>query len=197
MQIVILSTRISTLSDNAQKAINNKNRASALAALRSKKVSETILTQKLETLAQLEEVYGKIEQAVDQVAIVRIMEASTGVLRNLHAQIGGIDKVENAIEDLREEMDKVDDIGGAIEAGTQGHTIIDENAVDEELESLERQANAREEEKGALQTQETLASIATVRTIEETQQGEPKIDPQKPSCDDKAPAHLVEEGISS
>lgn len=185
-QIAILSTRIQTLSESALKAINNKNRTSALAALRSKKLSETILTQRSEKLAQLEEIYGKIEQAADQVAIIRVMEASTGVLRNLHAQIGGIEKVEDVIESLRDEMGKVDEIGGAIEAGAQGDSVIDESAVDEEFESLERQANAREEEKRARQTQERLANIAAVRQTKETQQEEPS--------GDRAPDPPVEEG---
>lgn len=147
-----------------------------------------------ETLAQLEEVYGKIEQAADQVAIIRVMEASTGVLRNLHAQVGGIDKVEEVIERLRDEMGNVDEIGGAIEAGAQEDSVIDESAVDEELARLENKANAREEEKGARQIQERLASIAAVRKSEEAQQEQRKGNPQELSFDDRAPP--TEEGIS-
>ncbi len=195
MQVAILSTRISTLSESAQKAINNKNRTSALAALRSKKLSEKTLMQRSETLAHLEEVYSKIGQAADQVAIVRVMEASTEVLRNLQAQVGSIDKVEDVMEGLRDGMGKVDEIGGVIGIGAQGGSVIDESAVDEELESLERQANAREEEQGARQTQERLASIATVRKTKENSQDR-KDDPQELSSDDRAPDPLTEQGIS-
>ena len=180
----MLSTRILTLSETAQKAVDSKNRTSALAALRSKKTSESILTQRSENLAQLEEVYDKIEQAADQVAIIRIMEASTGVLRNLHDQVGGIEKVEDIIEGLRDEIGKANEIGGAIEAGAQEGSVIDESAVDEELESLEKQANAREEEKRARHTQEKLANIAAVRQIKEIRQ-ESKDDPQELSSDAK------------
>ena len=185
IQIAMLSTRILTLSETAQKAIDSKNRTSALAALRSKKTSESILTQRTETLAQLEEIYDKIEQAADQVAIIGIMEASTGVLRNLHDQVGGIGKVEDIIEGLRDEISKANEIGGAIEAGAQEGSVIDESAVDEELESLEEQANAREEEKGARHTQERLANIDAVRQIKEIRQ-EPKDDPQELSSHAKA-----------
>lgn len=124
------------------------------------------------------------------------MEASTGVLRSLHAQVGGIDKVEDVIEGLRDEMGKVDEIGGAIEAGAQGDCVIDESAVDEELESLEKQANTREEEKGARQVQERLAGITAVRKSNEAQQEERKDNPQELSSDDKAPDPPTEEGIS-
>ncbi|KAM0801760.1 Snf7-domain-containing protein [Usnea florida] len=184
-QITMLSTRILTLSDTAQKAIDSKNRMSALTALRSKKTSESLLTQRSENLTQLEEVYNKIEQAADQVAMIRIMEASTGVLRNLHDQVGGIEKVEDIIEGLRDEIGKANEIGGAIEEGAQEASVIDESAVDEELASLEKQANAREEENGARRTQERLANIAAVRPIKEIRQ-ESKDDHRELSSDAKA-----------
>ena len=177
IQIALLSNRITSSSEDVQNAINKKTRTSALAALRSKKLNEATLTRRSETLAQLEEVYDKIEQAADQVATVRIMDASTGVLRNLHAQIGGIDKVEDVIEGLRNEMDKVAEVGGAIEGGAQADNVIDEGAVDEELESLERQVKRREEEKEARQTQEKLAGIPIVQETKKAQQ-ECKFDDQ-------------------
>ena len=195
MQVAKLSTRISHLTEAAQMAISNKSRTSALAALRSKKLSENTLTQRSATLVLLEEVYSKIEQAADQVAIVRVMEASTGVLRNLLGQVGGIDKVEDVIEGLRDEMGKVDEMGGVLETGAQGDSVIDENAVDEELESLERQISAREEEKKACKTQERLASIVAVRKTEEAQQ-ERKDDPQELSPGDRASDAPIEEVVS-
>ena len=198
MQIVTLSTRISSLSEIAQKAMNNKNRTSALAALRSKKLSEAILVQRSETLVQLEGAYSKIEQAADQVAVVRAMEASAMVLRNMRAQVGGVDKVEDVIEGLRDEMCKVDEMGGAIQAGDQRDSVFDESTVDEELESLERQANAREEEQGACQTHERLASISAIREEVKEIKQEPKSDTQKLSSDDRATySKIIEEGINN
>ena len=194
LQIAMLSARISILSESAQKAIDNKNRMSALAALRSKKRSETIIMQRSETLAQLEDVYGRIEQAADQVAIIRVMEASTGVLQNLHAQVGGIDKVESVIEGLRDEIGKVDEIGAAFGAEAHGDSVVDDNAIDEELEKLERQANARDEENGALQTRERLASIAVIRETEETQ--ERRSCPTELSSDERAPHPPTETGVT-
>ena len=195
MQVAMLSTRISNLSETARKAINSKSRTSALAALRSKKLSETTLAQRSATLVSLEEVYNKIEQAADQVAIVRVMEASTGVLRNLLAQVGGIDKVEDVIAGLRDEMGKVDEMGGVLEASAQGDSVIDESAVDEELDILEGQNSAREEEKEACQTQERLASIASIRKTEETQQ-ERKDNSQELAPDDRLSDAPIEEAVS-
>ena len=197
MQIVTLSMRISSLSESAQKAMNNKSRTSALAALRSKKLSEAILVQRSETLAQLEGAFSKIEQAADQVAFVRAMEASAMVLRKMRAQVGGVDKVEDVIEGLRGEMGKVEEIGGVIEAGGQRDSVFDESTVDEELESLEREAHAGEEEQGACQTYERLASIPTIRDEIEGTRQDPGSDSQKLSSDDRATYSKTIEGISN
>ena len=138
----------------------------ALAALKSKKVAEMTLSQRYETLDQVEGVYGKIEQAADQVAVIRIMEASTGVLRSLHSQVGGVEKVEDVVENLRDEMGKVDEIGQVIEEAGRGNTVIDEDAVDEELEALERQERAEKEEQEAEETRRRLAELDAMRQHE-------------------------------
>jgi len=166
VQVAYLSTRIATMSGNAQTALRNKNRASALAALRSRKLNETFLLKRNTTLAHLEEIYGKIEQAADQATIVRVMKDSTAVLRSLHAQVGGVDEVEDIVEGLRDEMSKVDEVSSALEAGSQGDLVVDESAVDEELEAMERQAKVEEEEREALETQTRLACLDDVDKAE-------------------------------
>lgn len=158
-QIALLARRISKLSETARAAVEIKNTISARAALRSQKINETLLAQRIEALLQLEEIYGKIEAAADQVAIVRVMEASAGVLRSLNAEAGGIEKVEDLVEILRDEMSKVDEVSSAIDAGSHENRVSDEDGIDEELESLERQAKAEQEEKEAQLTAERLASI--------------------------------------
>ena len=158
-RIALIASRISKLSETARAAVENRNKISALAALRSKKLNETVLAKRTEALSQLEEIYGKIEQAADQVAILRVMEASASVLRSLNAEAGGIEKVEDLVEILRDEMSKVDEVSSAIDAGGHEITVSDNDDIDEELESLERQAKAEQEEKEAQLTAERLASI--------------------------------------
>lgn len=157
-QVANLERKISELNAAAIAALN-KNKVSALSALRSKKLAEKNLKHRLDTLAQLEEVYSKIEQAADQVEIVRVMEASTGVLRGLHAQVGGIEKVEDVVEELREEMSKVDEMGNILnEAGP----VIDETEIDDELEALENQQRREKEVKEAEATRKKLAELDSV-----------------------------------
>ncbi len=174
-QVAQLSTRIGTLSGNAQMAIQNKNRPSALAALRSKRLNESILSQRYKTLSHLEELYGKIEEAADQATIVRVMKDSTAVLRSLHAKIGGVDEVEDIVEGLRDEMSKVDEVSSALEAGVQGDVVIDESAVDEELAIMERQAEVEQEKRQALETQRRLATIDDVNKAAKAKAPQPQI----------------------
>ena len=119
--------------------------------------------QRHATLSQVEELYAKIEQAADQVTLVRVMEGSTGVLRDLQKQAGGIEKVEDVVEGLREEMTKVDEVGAVLnEAGTTA-ALADEEELDEELKAMEKQQKeekeheeqARKEEWGRHEFEET------------------------------------------
>lgn len=155
-QVKGLEDKIAELNATAKLALHNKNRISALSAVRSKKLAEHNLKQRLDTLVQLEEVYSKIEQAADQVDYVQVMEASTGVLRGLNTQIGGTAKVEDVVDELREEMSKVDEMGSIMnEAGPQ----IDETEIDDELEELEQNERQAQEEAEAEETRKKLAEI--------------------------------------
>ncbi|PYI04327.1 SNF7 family protein [Aspergillus sclerotiicarbonarius CBS 121057] len=155
-QVENLENKIVELNSTAKMALQNKNRVSALSAVRSKKLAEHNLKQRLDTLMQLEEVYSKIEQATDQVQFVKVMEASTGALRGLHTQIGGAARVEDVVEELRDEMSKVDEIGNIMnEAGPQ----IDETEIDDELEELESKEQQEREEKEAEETRNKLAEL--------------------------------------
>ena len=157
----------------------NKNRISAVSAIRSKKIVEQNLSQRLNTLAQLEEVYLKIEQAAGQVEIVQVMEASAGVLRGLHAQVGGVERVEDVVEELREEMTKVNEVGSIInEAGP----VIDEDEIDDELEALAKSDREAEEEKEAEETRRKLAELDSLKQASDEAarqaQGENDLDTQ-------------------
>ena len=161
-QVASITARVNGLSKKAQQAVQSKNTVSALAALRSRKTAESTLEQRINTLSQLEGLYDKIEQAVDQVTMVRVMEASTSVLRNLHAEVGGVTNVENVVERLKEEMDTVDEIGSVVESAGHGDAAIDESAIDDELEELLRHNQKEAETKEAQRTQQRLDNIGAL-----------------------------------
>ncbi|GKZ82731.1 hypothetical protein AnigIFM56816_007552 [Aspergillus niger] len=159
-QVENLENKITELNSTARMALQNKNRVSALSAVRSKKLAEHNLKQRLDTLMQLEEVYSKIEQATDQVQFVKVMEASTGALRGLHTQIGGAERVEDVVQELRDEMSKVDEVGNIMnEAGPQ----IDETEIDDELQELENKEREEMDEKEAEETRKKLAELDSLQ----------------------------------
>lgn len=150
-----------------------KQRSSALAALRSKKLVTETLDKRRSNVLQLEEILAEIDRAHDNLAMVRVMEASASVLRNLNREIGGVQRVERITEGLRKEMDKVEDVNAVI--GEVGGVVIDEEEVDDELEELERvekekemkeeaedkrkKAEAMEDHRRALETKKRFAEL--------------------------------------
>lgn len=153
LQISTLAGKIDSLSNTARDAVSRKNRVSALAALRSRKLAETTLAKRTATLSQLEEVYSSIEQAADQVDLVRVMEASTSVLKGLNTQVGGVERVDSVVDKLQEQMADVNEIGNIIrDVGQSG--VVEEAEVDDELEALEREARQKKEEAERLERDE-------------------------------------------
>lgn len=145
-QIDLLTKRIDELEQAAKSAVARKQRVPALAALKSKKQAEASLSQRYTTLSQLEEVAGKIEQASDNVAVMQVMEASTGVLKGLNEQIGGVEKVEGVMDKLRDEMYDVDEVAGILAEGGN-NVAVDEDEIGDELAAMEREERQKDEEK--------------------------------------------------
>ncbi|OTB01095.1 hypothetical protein M426DRAFT_64769 [Hypoxylon sp. CI-4A] len=165
-QTEVLNRRIDELNITAQDAVRRKNRIAALAALKSKKLAETNLSRRHATLSQLEDVAAKIEQAADNVQLVKVMQSSTVALRNLNAQVGGADKVDEVLDNLREQMGEVDEVGNIIaEAGPAA--TVDEAEVDDEFEAMLADERKKEEEaerkvqqeKEAEETRKKLAEL--------------------------------------
>ena len=142
-QIGLLEARIDELGESAKTALGRKNRVSALAALKSRKMAESSLSTRYATLNQLEEVASRIEQAADQVAIVRVMESSSGVLEGLNKAVGGTEKVDGVMDRLREQMADTDEVAAIL--AESGGQAVDEAEIDDELEALEKEEKDKEE----------------------------------------------------
>ena len=143
-QVEQLTHKVSELDLKAREAVTNKQLTTAKSLLRSKKLADHQLQQRSATLASLEEVYAKIEQAADQVEIVRVMEASSKTLQSLNKQTGGVEKVQDVMDGLKEGMTTTEEIGSAINEVSAGE--IDEGEVEDELEALEKIEREKAEE---------------------------------------------------
>lgn len=168
-QTEVFSKRIEELNAAAQSAVKKKNTVSARAALKSRKLAETNLARRYATLNQLEEVAAKIEEASDNVQLVRVMQSSTTALKSLNSQVGGADKVDSVFDELREQMGEVDEVGNII-AESGPTATVDEAEVDEEFEAMlaedrkkeeeiERKKREAKEEKDAEETRKRLAEL--------------------------------------
>ncbi|KAK7955618.1 Snf7 family protein [Apiospora aurea] len=165
-QTEVLNRRIDKLSLNAQAAVVKKNRVAALAALKSKKMAESNLATRYATLNQLEEVAAKVEQAADNVQLVKVMQTSTTALKSLNSQVGGADHVDAVFDRLREQMGEVDEVGNIIsEAGP----AIDEAEVDDEFEAMLAEEREKEEEaeRAKKEAQQEEEAEATRRRLAE------------------------------
>ncbi|KAI1497876.1 Snf7-domain-containing protein [Biscogniauxia marginata] len=145
-QTEVLSRRVDELGLAAQDAVRRKNRVAALAALRSKKRAEAHLATRHATLSQLEDVATKMQQAADNVQLVRVMRSSTAALRGLNARVGGAEKVEEVLDGLREQMGEVDEVGNIIAEVGAGAGVVDEVEVDDEFEAMLAEERNKEEE---------------------------------------------------
>lgn len=190
-QVAALTSRITSLDLSVREAVAKKQTHTAKSSLRSKKLAENTLTQRTATLAQLEEVYTSIENAADQVAVVRVMESSSSVLSGLHKQVGGIEGVEGVVDKLREEMENVDEVGRIINEGSAGR--IDEGEVDDELAEMERVEREKVEavERAERERKEAEEAEVTKRRLEELEKLEQE---RKKVEEDKAADETVVNG---
>ncbi|KAI1001728.1 hypothetical protein K3495_g6471 [Podosphaera aphanis] len=154
-QVSALSHRLEELDGAAKEAVAKKNRAAALAALRSKKLTETTLQKRLATLAQLEEIFAKIEQVVGLVELEKVIEASTQVLTGLNEELGGVERAEDTVDKLREQMELVDEVGRVTELDQP----VDSDAIDNELAAMEQEEKERREIRETEQKLEALQKV--------------------------------------
>lgn len=156
-QIAAMGMRVEDLRAKAKQCIARSNRISAMALLKSKRLTEDALQKRYATLAQLEEIAHKMQQAVNQVQLVDVMKASTGALHILNQQVGGVEKVEQVVNKLRDQMDEVDELGNVlVNTGS-----VDEAELNDELARLEEGFQSASGEQHRVGTAQSL----DVRTI--------------------------------
>lgn len=108
------------------------------------------------------------------------MRASTKTLKSLHDKTGGIEKVEDVVDALREEMTKTEEIGGVLnEASAMSANSVDEAEVDEELEALlkeEKEAREAEETKRKLEELEKVEKEEREKKLQQEKEKESEIE---------------------
>ena len=156
VQLKALTLRATDCDQKARSALANRNRTVALTSLRSKKLYESILVRRSQTLSQLEGIFTEIEEAANQVAFTKAIKAGSNILKGLNAEVGGAEAVEQLLSGLSSEIEQVGEVSAILSETAQTTSMVDDGAVDEELELLESQCRARDEEKAAMELNSRL-----------------------------------------
>ncbi|KAH9907990.1 charged multivesicular body protein 6 [Xylariomycetidae sp. FL2044] len=134
--------RITVLTDRetaaARQLLAKGDKKRALLALRRKKYQESLLAQTDAQLAQLEQLTRGVEFALIQKDVVFGLQQGTRVLREIHAEMGGLEHVEKLMGETADavayQQEVSDMLGGRI-------TNQDEDEVEDELAALEAEVN--------------------------------------------------------
>lgn len=139
-----LTSRQAQLQADARRYLssNPPNKTMALSALRSSKLAESALKTQVNQQHSLEEVLNGIETAQGNLEMMQVMERSDAVIRGLNKQIGGVDRVEEIMDAVREGMQDAAEINAVLH---DTGAVIDEQEVEDELAELERQEKEKAE----------------------------------------------------
>ncbi|KAL8706396.1 MAG: hypothetical protein Q9201_000542 [Fulgogasparrea decipioides] len=122
--------------DIAKECLARGDRSKALLALRRKKFQESLLAKTDAQLETLEQLTSNVEFALVQKDVVYGLQQGTAVLKQIHAEMGGIEHVEKLMgenEDARAYQREISEmLGGKM-------SNQDEDEVEDELEALEGQ----------------------------------------------------------
>lgn len=117
----------------AKECLMRGDRAKALLALRRKKFQETLLAKTDAQLETLEQLTSNVEFALVQKDVIYGLQQGTSVLKQIHAEMGGIEKVEKLMEDNEDARAYQKEISEML-GGQMSNQ--DEDEVEDELEAM-------------------------------------------------------------
>jgi charged multivesicular body protein 6 len=117
----------------AKECLRRGQKSKALLALRRKKFQESLLEKTDAQLEQLQRLTSDVEFASIQKDVLYGLQQGTAVLKQIHAEMGGIEQVEKLLEENAEarayEKEISDMLGGQL-------SNQDEHDVEDELEAM-------------------------------------------------------------
>ncbi|TIA68416.1 hypothetical protein E3P92_04042 [Wallemia ichthyophaga] len=126
------------IDEELKKAKSNAttNKRLATAALRQKKAFEGELDRIAGTRLTLESQVNALESANMNLETINAMKKGSDALKSIHGNLN-IDKVDNTMDSIREQMDLTNEISDAI-SNPVHHDPVDEDELNVELEQLEQ-----------------------------------------------------------
>jgi charged multivesicular body protein 6 len=120
----------------AKECLAKGDKDKALLALRRKKYQESLLAKTDSQLEQLEKLTSSVEFALVQKDVVFGLQQGTSVLKQIHAEMGGLEAVEKMMGESEEARAYQQEISEAL-AGQMSNA--DEDEVEDELDAMERE----------------------------------------------------------
>ncbi|KAG4107116.1 Snf7-domain-containing protein [Neocallimastix lanati (nom. inval.)] len=115
-----------------------KNKRIALAALKRKRAYNNEIEKMMGSRMTIETQIMTIENANTNLQTLNAMKQGASALSNIHGKMN-IDKVEDTMDDIREQMDLANEISDAIAQPINFGDVIDEDELNAELEGLEQE----------------------------------------------------------
>ncbi|KAM0723313.1 hypothetical protein Q7P37_001514 [Cladosporium fusiforme] len=122
----------------ARECLRQGHKEKALLALRRKKYQESLLSKTDQQLAQLQALTSDVEFALVQKDVVFGLQQGTAVLKEIHKEMGGLEKVELIMSETEEAQAYQNEINEML-GGKMSNE--DEDEVEDELLAMEREAN--------------------------------------------------------
>ncbi|KAI1178107.1 vacuolar-sorting protein SNF7 [Nemania sp. FL0916] len=122
----------------ARKGLSSNNKNAAKAALRRKKAHEHALDQTIAQIGTLDQQIYAIESANINRETLAAMQKAGDAMKQIHGKLT-VDKVDQTMDDLREQNALSEEIVQAITSNQIGEPV-DEDELDEELEALQQEA---------------------------------------------------------
>ncbi|KAK3698456.1 Vacuolar protein sorting-associated protein 20 [Vermiconidia calcicola] len=132
-RVTVITTREQEI---AKECLRDGNKQKALLALRRKKYQESLLTKTDQQLAQLEALTSDVEFALVQKDVIFGLQQGTAVLKEIHKEMGGLEKVEMIMGESEEAQAYQKEINEML-GGKMSNQ--DEDEVEDELEAMERE----------------------------------------------------------
>ncbi|KAI3402431.2 SNF7 [Candida oxycetoniae] len=139
-----LSQQMEDQDQMARKYVSLKQTNLAKNALKRKKGYETNLMKVENQIETLETQLISIEGANLNLETMKAMKQGATAMKQIHGEYN-VDKVEDTMEEIREQVELADEISEAISRPV-GNEYVDEDELDEELAELERENKEQQQQ---------------------------------------------------
>jgi charged multivesicular body protein 4 len=172
---MFLQKKIDQQTADAKKYMAQKNKRAALMCLKRKKTYETQMEKLSGARMTIEQQVMTLEGANVSLEAMSAMKMGAASMKTIHSELN-IDKVDDTMEEIREQMDLANEINDAISQPIGSETFDDDELLSE-LNELEQENLDEQLLQGVSVSQQKLPSVPTkVPTTATKSKAKPQID---------------------